>query len=620
MKKTLAILALFLGLSSSHADLPPSDLEKSYLASAKNRLFNPGFEQGLAGWTASVPSTLTLEQSASEVWDGKSSMKFTSTSTGQTVTSRVFNFPSNQAGVTYTISCRYKTTNSDYVMRAIDDSGNDLHAVTSVYNMPASPGYSRWTISFGTPSSGGVRLRFTSASAGTIRADDCYGGIAEGFNSSISSQSGLFGGVTQPVTANCEWPSTATSYADFPADADCPTPTGIGLGTAPSTKIPGVTFPYLPPGDYLVMTTIKITTGGGPTNAKYRWHDGTNPAQEEWNNSVNDSVGAQINGRFSYSEPKFNITFRLQGSRTGGTSLGIDNTTVPFQILVYRYPSSNEQSFKLESQPFFGGILTTVSASDSSVSSSGVWENVDSANWATKTLFGSATAGTTSTHLSFRMPYLPAGTYELCANYSIASTQGIGCYAAMFDGTNRITSFADQNQVSAVQEGRALGCGAVTYTSPQTNLEFSIQMRNNSGTSNCSVEGSLVASTGGYKNFYIKSMGVTVPIPVTPGGVVTKATGTLVLEAGLLTSSSSPAVVSQSSPSWITGSTGNGTGSTVWTMGGFVSTPWCGCTSEDSNRRCSLIVNSATQFTTYRFNGSETAENGNVNAWCFGFK
>jgi hypothetical protein len=90
------------------------------------------------------------------------------------------------------------------------------------------------------PSSGSLSLRLVSVASNEpeVTIDDCYLGLAEGFNVGEVSQAELVGTLTYAVTTNCSWSTTSGSYANFSADTDCPTPTTTGSLEYVGSKLP----------------------------------------------------------------------------------------------------------------------------------------------------------------------------------------------------------------------------------------------------------------------------------------------------------------------------------------------------------------------------------------------
>ena len=580
IEKMIILLGLLAGLN---AEAALSDLDKSVAAPRGNVLTNPGFEAGKAGWTASGGTFVTTNAAANK-FAGAATGSWDSSSASQTLTAASVSITSGNglSGANITGGCYFKVA-STYTGKVQLFDGTNVLAEASITN--STSGFTPTYVTGIAPTSGTVSFRLISVASNEpiVYPDDCYFGRADGFNLFQVSQASQYGTLNYAATLNCTWPNTNTSYTDFPLDSDCPTPTVTGNASAPATKIPGITFSTLPPGDYLVMVGITTSKSGGPTIIGYRWHDGTSSGGDQFTDSTASSVPATITGRFSYTTAQSNITFRLQGFRTGGTNVQIGNEDNPFQVKVYRFPTSSETALRPDLAVTFGGFSLTTSASDTP-GGTGAWESVSNASWATKTLFGSATAGTTANELSFIMPYMPAGSYEIVTNFSIQSASGATCFGAMFDGTTRVTQSADSNLASAADQN-GIGSGVLTYTSAQTNKEFRIQIHGSS-TSDCRLQGSLPAA-GGVKYFYIKPVGVNIPVPLLVGSVTSNSSGLERVERVMVSEdpsacTASPCTITNQSGSWVSSVTRASTGTYTVNInaGIFSAKPSCFVTSQ----------------------------------------
>jgi hypothetical protein len=162
------------------------------------------------------------------------------------------------------------------------------------------------------------------------------------------AQAQWVGSLLWPVAASCLWSGTTTgAFTSFSADTDCGTATVAGLASQPATKIPGVTFASLPPGEYLVIATANMAKIGADSNLRsFRIFDGTTGSNEQ--TGINGSVALmqahQIAARFSYTTAQSNITFQLQYYTNNASGVSIENGLTGYQtnFNVYRYPTSTE--------------------------------------------------------------------------------------------------------------------------------------------------------------------------------------------------------------------------------------------------------------------------------------
>lgn len=619
IEKMIILLGLLAGLN---AEAALSDLDKSVAAPRGNLLTNPGFEAGKAGWTASG-GTFTTTNAAANKFAGAATGSWDSSSASQTITAASVAITSGNglSGANITGGCYFKVA-STYTGKVQLFDGTNVLAEASITN--STSGFTPTYVTGIAPTSGTVSFRLISVASNEpiVYPDDCYFGRADGFNLFQVSQASQYGTLNYAATLNCTWPNTNTSYTDFPLDSDCPTPTVTGNASAPATKIPGITFSTLPPGDYLVMVGITTSKSGGPTIIGYRWHDGTSSGGDQFTDSTASSVPATITGRFSYTTAQSNITFRLQGFRTGGTNVQIGNEDNPFQVKVYRFPTSSETAIRPDLAVNWGGISVAGSASDNP-GSTGAWEAVSNATWATKTLLGSATAGTNANDLSFKIPYLPAGSYEITTNYQVRASNSANCHISVFDGTNRVGVATASNGVANGEDNINLSPAIITYTSAQTNKEFILQI-NGDSTSNCQVYGGLLSGSGP-RQFFIKPVGLNIPALLLVNSVTSNSSGLTRLEHAMVSTlcSSTPCTIESQSGSWLSSISRSGTGQYTANIavGIFSAKPTCWGIGDTGSAGLTMFQNrSSSTATSVPFNwlASSTATDAAFNLFCMG--
>lgn len=171
MKK---LLLLFLLATSSFGMTEP---DRAFV-SERNLLRNPGFENGTQGWTASTVGTFTTQTGAASIAAGNMSVLWSPGAIGQQVDSSTISITSgggvaSRAGVA---ECLFKTSLASMKMNVINSSGTKLNEETASLVGATSGNFSRSSVYFTFPSSGGVRLRFTTGAAGTVSIDDCFVG------------------------------------------------------------------------------------------------------------------------------------------------------------------------------------------------------------------------------------------------------------------------------------------------------------------------------------------------------------------------------------------------------------------------------------------------------------
>ena len=224
---------------------------------------------------------------------GKASFLIDGTVSGQTVK---FNVATYDNGVKGNCLATFWVNGDASLYKAYveDGSANKLTADLQLSN------YSQATpvqINYVCTSGALPVLETTSASAAAIRVDNVTSGIAT--NLGTVNQAEMLGSLKYAAAVNCTWETTSTSYVSFSNDADCATPTVLNKASAPATKIPGITFAVMPPGDYLVVAqgNFRKNSGAG-SSAFFRLFDGTNAYSE--NRTGQSDAGDLATGMTSF--------------------------------------------------------------------------------------------------------------------------------------------------------------------------------------------------------------------------------------------------------------------------------------------------------------------------------
>jgi hypothetical protein len=198
-----------------------------------------------------------------------------------------------------------------------------------------------------------------------------------------------YGSLTYAGTTNCAWDTNSSTYANFAADTDCPTPSVSGVASAPATKIPGVTVSNLPDGKYLVLANGRAgSNSGSGIYCAYRLHDGTSGSgvNGQYIATVNDiNTPISLSGVFSYSSVQSSVTFQIQGAdplsasgtcRVNNEVSATDslefkiiplNTNIPAPLLVGSVTSNSTGAERIERAKI------NCDASSSILSQSGSW-------------------------------------------------------------------------------------------------------------------------------------------------------------------------------------------------------------------------------------------------------
>lgn len=314
------------------------------ISGSKNYVKNPDCAKGVASITASGGSlakgtTTPLNE------DSGSECTIDASSSGQTYTWAFNTFGQNLKGQNCEVRFTYEGDASlykAYVKNGSTQITSDLTLTYPTYTQTASINFPCGDLS----ASNTFVIESTSASAAAISVGKVYAGLAT--NLSNVAQATLYGAINYSGATNCIWTTTSTSMANFSADTDCNTPTVKGNASAPGTKIPGITFSSLPPGEYLVRVEAAFGVATSNETIFARLSDGTNSTQAVQVAKADSTTGSVTNGyqgNFTYTTPQSNITIQLQGATTTGTMYVLANSTAPdsgFTITVYRFPTQSE--------------------------------------------------------------------------------------------------------------------------------------------------------------------------------------------------------------------------------------------------------------------------------------
>lgn len=589
------MMNLLIALLFTTASAGLSESDRSTL-SPRNAVPNPGAENAKYGWAVSTGSfsastSTPIIGSASFVWDAGAASEYISTA---------FAVPEWLKGQNAVASCQIRCA-SGTCTHSIQPfvGGSALASAAINSDTVASP---RSTVNFIAPTSGTMGLRiFANANEPSIKFDSCIVTRADEWNLSQVSQASQYGTLNYAATLNCTWPNTNTSYTDFPLDSDCPTPTVTGNASAPATKIPGVTFSTLPPGDYLVMVGITTSKAGGPSLVGYRWHDGTSSGGDQFTDSTASSVPATITGRFSYTTAQSNITFRLQGFRTGGTSVQIGNEDNPFQVKVYRFPTSSETAARVDTLPAsWSGYHDNTCLWTKSGASFGDYSNdasctltqVTNRNFGTVTTLGASQPG-----ITFTPPRI--GAYLVMARIGAAGSVNQESYVwQLTDGTTVISDAqlttkgsAGSNYITPVTMSGVYNAASLS------SVTLKVQGFAGSG------DNYIVGATARAIEWSIVAIDQSFPSPLLVGSVTSNSSGLERIERATVAEgavcSASPCTITRQSGSWLSSVTRSGTGTYVMNFAAGIFSGPPACVTHQTNAFVCRSTGTAPTTTTY---------------------
>jgi len=340
MRGLFLVLTVLFGATAFGLNLPPTSKEASYFY-YKNKVVNPGFENGASNWTASGGS-FTVTTTAADLAEGLRSAVFDASATAQTLSSSNYTIERGLRQNNAYAKCRVRTTATDYILDVYDGTN-----VLASQTIQATTEFSEQGINFVFPTSGTARIRIRSQSnAAAIYVDDCYLGAAPNIQAAHKSQ--FVGSSYFTQTTNCSWSRTNTAIGAFSTDADCPGPTvgvsKIGSWQTTDADLPRQTINSLPEGLYSVEVTGSLYGGGDWTMAV---SDGTTTSPVYCSGSGNGGGTFQPSTTciawFEYSA-EGNRSFEIYGSSSSG-AISLDNNAnndrTTFTVKRWdRYPST----------------------------------------------------------------------------------------------------------------------------------------------------------------------------------------------------------------------------------------------------------------------------------------
>lgn len=479
-------------------------------------------------WTASGGG-FNLTTTSTKVARGNHALLFDASAASQTVTATAVAIPDGMKGRNGVVSCVFKATTgtATHTLTADDGSGNNFATPVTIASSTTS--FQRTSVNFIFPTSGNVRLKITSAADEPETAiDDCYLGLADGFNLMQVSQAQYVGSIAFARKASCSWQITGTTFANFSADTDCDgSPTVDGSVTAPATKIPGAFLASYPPGEYLIVSNGNFVRSNVDRYAYFRFSDGTNSSTEQsaYVSGANYIGGGNLIGRIKNTTQQANVTIQVQAkvdSTTGSPMAFIDGDTYPLNISIYRFPLSSDQAFRSETAAFIWSGYHDANCDFTTTSASYVLPTGDASCTFTEVLnigAGTVSSQTNGGDNTSGLSWTPktTGQYEVCADFTMyEDTASATVNAMLYDSV--AGNGPTQNYRAPVSGGYVAPfnlCRILDVTSTATRTtELRMAVGSNTG------HLTAIGFTGDRAiSWRIKKLSQNVPAPVIVGGI-----------------------------------------------------------------------------------------------------
>lgn len=450
---------------------------------------NNTFDEGVTGWTASggtvtAETTTPLFGTGSLNWDA-SALNQTLSSTAKTPSQGLRDNGNCLASISY----KYSGSSGDYKLQAYDGTN-----VLGELSLDSSSTTRAAHLGFSCPSSGTVLLRLIAGVADpgqiTIDGNQLAGGAVHlGSNILLADfgSSEFYGSLKYGVAANCAWATTSATYADFAADADCSAPTVTGKASAPGTKIPGVTFSSVIPGEYMVMVQANFQLGSVNDVCEYRISDGTNASGYMKLSNLSNLPGNTLVGSFRYTSQQANLTFQIQAQRASGTTDNCNilaaNRDEQLTFSVYRFPTQAQTALvgtETSAQSWSG--YHTVASGWSVTSTTFVDPSAGTTVALTETTNRSLNCSTASGSLPGITCTLPSiGVYQVCSITTLVGSATSSYLAArLVDGSGTVIDPGHLMLQTNGNQNSVVNCGHYKNNSANGSVTFKTQIATNS--------------------------------------------------------------------------------------------------------------------------------------------
>jgi hypothetical protein len=608
-------------------------------AGGQNLISNNSFESNTTGWTESAGTFARTTTNGEFIPPGVAAAHWNAAASTNTLafTATTINANDGLASRNGVVSCSIRAASgtATHTIQAYDGT-NELVSTTIT---SSTTNFNRTSANFVFPASGTVQIRIVAnADEPDIFIDDCYLGLAEGFNISQVSQAQLVAVGYIIGSGGCDaLTRTSTTLGAFATDSACVGPTvefNPGPGTLQTTDADGPVFTMnnLPPGYYRVHMTSSWYSSAAIGNLfTFAVSDGTTVSGQQTAGTAGGGGAGSGQGStvayFNYTTSG-NRTFTLFGASSAGT-ISLFNETSAYRInfSIERWPTSTESVY---------------TASQGPQSWSGIHSS-DCSFARTNTAFGDPTAdatctftentnrnfGTVTSYLSGsdKLPgisFTPqkTGMYEVCAYVlsragAAASPMGL----LLTDGTTTLDEKTWNVETSQIDYRRVTPlCGIqnATSTAAQT---VRIHTKASTGAVTLDTNG-----TGNIIKWVVKALDQTFPAPQTINSVVTPSSGVeKIMSAHLAAPSGAACAVTLETGDWISGTpTSGGTGLCAVTVisGTFSTAPKCFVSSTTSGYAGGLTgVPTTTAVATVAYDRSTgNAANEPVQLFCTGAK
>lgn len=586
-----ALLSLIFAPIAQASQTPIPQQEMIY----SNLLTNPGFENGIAGWTASGGATKTANATAKGL--GSAGYDWDSNSAAQTLLSASITIPASYYGSNGQAFCRFKTVSGTATHTiTVNDGTNDIVTAATIESSTSAFVLSGVTFPF--PLSGTIRIKITSVNANEpeVYIDECY----LGRNAQIAPVHQITNWVSYTPTGT--WTGVTYTGKWRRVGDTLQAKVGITMAGAPSGG--GTLYVTIPSG--LTIDTTKQAGSNGATTANVF---GTGKTFNGASTVTNLSV--------SYGTTGANVAVVYENN--SAAALGAVTTTTPF---TYASGMTVDIEFMV---PISGWISETAYRPDAT---GVVWTSY------TPTLKGGTNGSTFTNQTTTGMYRCDGDTLQMQVYTVFSGAPGTGTGSFIWTLPSGFTAdtakMPTTNLVSLgsakfLDSGTQFYVGTVTYNSAQSG-GLSVAPQGAASTEASATVPMTVASSDTIS--FIANVPVTsdspcskVRAPLLVGSVTSNSSGAERIErATVALCSSSPCTITSQSGTWLSSitraSAGNYTAN--FPAGMWITAPTCLCTTAGGPYTC--VPNSTTTTTSniQVFNNTFTNADGEIRIMCMG--
>lgn len=287
----------------------------------------------------------------------------------------------------------------------------------------------------------GFHVASTSTSAYTVAIDE----LTVNFTPNIVNfmpGAQFLGSIAISGCAGSFATASSTSFVAFGTQTGC-TYTTFGSALAPSTNIPAIRFNSVGPGEIVLQAEGGFFAPNTNANAYFRFHDGTTPAKEvsEVLSSAGTVISPSASQSFSYTAPKSNVTFALQGAASSGNvqlrATGAYQGSTPSDAYVvikaYYFPSQALSAITPDQTNFGWTLYTPVFTGFGTVTNIECLYKRDSEDLKLRCKWTPGTTTATEARMSFPNSLVSAGTASIPSLSKAGNWEQVGAEA--FSGT-----------------------------------------------------------------------------------------------------------------------------------------------------------------------------------------